>query len=89
MTPAACGGMEATMAEAETVGRFGHHPDGEIDAELEIERYRGLLSEAHAGLLRALDYRAATPEGLAIKGDVRDALRRTGFAGNMGHRADY
>jgi hypothetical protein len=35
-------------------------------------------------LLRALDYRAATPEGLSIKYDVRDALRRTGFDGPFG-----
>lgn len=87
ITPAACGAEEATMGA--TLGRFGHHPDAEIDADVEVERYRGLLSEAHAGLLRALDYRAATPEGLAIKYDVRDALRRTGFAGSMGPRANF
>jgi hypothetical protein len=73
----------------ETMGRFGHHPDPTIDAEVEIDRLNGLLSEAHAGLVRALDYRAATPEGLAIKRDVRDALRRTGYAGSMGCRAEY
>jgi hypothetical protein len=71
------------------LGRFGHHPDELIDYEVEIERLLGLLSEAHGGLLRALDYRAATPEGLAIKADVRDALRRTGFAGSAGYRAEY
>jgi hypothetical protein len=70
-------------------GRFGHHPDSEIDSNIEIERLQGLLCEAHGGLLRALDYRAATPEGLAIKGDVRDALRRTGFVGNMGYRSNF
>ena len=69
--------------------RLGHHPDPEIDAEVEIERLTGLLSEAHAGLLRALDYRAATPEGLSIKYDVRDTLRRTGFAGNLGTRDQF
>lgn len=42
------------------------------------------LPVAHAGLLRALDYRAATPEGLAIRADVRDALNRSGFTGPMG-----
>lgn len=65
---------------------FGHHPDPAIDAEVELERLRGMLAEAHTGLLRALDYRAATPEGLAIKRDVRDALRRTGFDGHFGER---
>jgi len=66
------------------MGKYGHHPDCEIDAEVEIDRLVGLLAEAHAGLLRALDFRAATPEGLAIKRDVRDALRRTGFVGQLG-----
>lgn len=65
-------------------GRFGHHPDPAIDAEVECDRLTGLLAEAHAGLLRALDFRAATPEGLAVKQDVRDALRRTGFQGPFG-----
>ena len=66
---------------------YGHHPDPEIDAEIEIGRLEGLIAESHAGLLRALDYRAATPEGLSIKHDVRDALRRTGFTGPMGEAA--
>ena len=66
------------------LGKYGHHPDAAIDADVEIERLTGLLSEAHGGLLRALDYRAATPEGLAIKRDVRDALRRTGYVGSFG-----
>jgi hypothetical protein len=66
------------------LGQFGHHPDPLIDAEVEVGRLQGLLMEAHGGLLRALDYRAATPEGLSIKHDVRDALRRTEYAGTMG-----
>lgn len=66
------------------VGKFRHHPDPLIDREVEIGRLEGLLAEAQAGLCRALDYRAATPEGLAIKADVRDTLRRTGFSGPMG-----
>lgn len=73
----------------ETSVKFGHHDDPIIDAHVEIERLQGLLYEAHMGLLRALDYRAATPEGLAIKYDVRDALRRTGFVGNMGERDQF
>lgn len=67
-----------------TLAQFGHHPDPLIDAEVEVGRLGGLLAEAHGGLLRALDYRAATPEGVAIKHDVRDALLRTGFEGTMG-----
>jgi hypothetical protein len=69
------------------LGKFGHHPDPLIDAEVEIDRLQGLLTEAHMALLRGLDYRAATPEGLAIKCDLRDALNRTGFSGLMGERA--
>jgi hypothetical protein len=68
------------------LAKFGHHPDPLIDAEVEIGRLEGLLAEAHGGLLRALDYRAATPEGLSIRYDVRDALRRTGFVGSMGEQ---
>jgi hypothetical protein len=68
----------------ETLGKFGHHPEPEIDSDIEVERLTGLLAEAHGGLLRALDFRTATPEGLSIKSDVRDALRRTGYVGNMG-----
>lgn len=71
-----------------TLGQFGHHPDDLTDAEVEVGRLQGALAEAHAGLLRALDYRAATPEGTAIKHDVRDALRRTGFVGTMGVTRD-
>lgn len=65
---------------------YGHHPDAAIDAEVELDRLRGLLAEAHGGLLRALDFRAGTPEGLEIKADVRHALRSSGFLGNMGEQ---
>jgi len=73
----------------ETLGKFGHHPDELIDAQVELDRLQGMLTEAHGALLRALDFRSATPEGLAIKRDVRDALDRTGFKGNMGYRAAF
>ena len=56
---------------------YNHHPDPLIDREVEIERLNGLLYEARAGLVRALDYRAATPLGLSIKRDIRSALTRT------------
>lgn len=69
---------------SESLAKFGHHPDPLIDAEVEIERLVGLLVEAQGGLLRALDFRAATPEGVSIKHDIRDALVRTGFKGEMG-----
>lgn len=62
------------------------HPDPEIAREVVIETLIGQLSEAHGGMLRALDFRTATPEGLAIKGDMREALRRTGFVGDFGLR---
>lgn len=73
----------------EKLGQFGHHPDPEIDACVEVERLQGLLAEAHGGLIRALDFRAATPEGLSVKYDVRDALRRTGFTGDAGLRTSF
>lgn len=63
------------------------HPDPEIAREVVIETLIGQLAEAHGGLCRALDFRTATPEGLAIKHDVRDALRRTGFVGDPGLRS--
>ena len=66
------------MQKTETLGKYEHHPDAAIDADVEIERLQGLLCEAHAALIRGLDYRAATPEGLSIKADIRDALQRTG-----------
>ncbi len=58
--------------------KFQHHPDQLIDYEIEIDRLNGLLGEAHAGLIRGLDYRAVTPEGLNIKTDIRNTLIRTG-----------
>lgn len=64
------------------------HPDREVALEVLVDSLEGLLVEAHGGLLRALDYRAATPEGLAIKADVRDALRRTGFRGEFSYRSE-
>ncbi len=73
----------------EKLGKHGHHPDELVDAQIEADRLQGLLTEAHAGLLRALDYRAATPEGLSIKDNVRDCLTRTGYAGNFGVRAAF
>lgn len=70
----------------ERLGKFGHHPDALIDAQVEVDRLEGLLAEAHAGLLRALDFRAGTPYGNAIKADVRNTLERTGFKGSYGYR---
>lgn len=57
------------------------HPDPLIAAECEIERLQGLLCEARGGLIRALEYRAGTPFGRAIRRDVRSALERTGGLG--------
>jgi hypothetical protein len=69
-----------------TLGKFGHHPDALIDAQVELDRLEGLLCEAHGGLLRALDFRTVSPEGIAIKNDVRNCLARIGFKGTMGVR---
>jgi hypothetical protein len=73
----------------EKLGKFGHHPDEAIDSDIEVEILQGYLSNAHDGLKRALDYRAATPDGLCIKADVRRALETSGFTGPLGHRTEY
>jgi len=73
--------------ENEVLGKFGHHPDPVIDAEVEIDRISGNLTVAHAGLLRALDMNVVNPEGLAIKEQVRSALRVSEYSGPMGERA--
>jgi len=64
------------MSDIEILGKYGHHPESEIDAEVEMGRLIGALTVAKAALLRGLDYRAATPEGLAIKSDLRYAIRQ-------------
>lgn len=70
----------------EQTGRYGHHPDPGIDAEVEIDRLQGALAAAHAGLLRGLDFRAASPEGLAIKHDIRWTLSESGGPSRLGYR---
>lgn len=62
----------------EKLGKYGHHADPEIDADVEVERLRGMLCEAQAGLIRAQDFNAASPEGLQVKRDVRHMLYRIG-----------
>lgn len=69
--------------------KFGHHPDPQTDIEIECDRLRGMLVEAHVGLIRALDFRTASPDGLAIKADVRRVLRETGFTGDLGYRQNF
>jgi hypothetical protein len=71
------------MSYPETA-KYGHHPDPLTDAEVEIDRLTGLLAETHRGLLRALDFKTATPDGISIKADVRDCLARTGFNKPLG-----
>jgi hypothetical protein len=65
------------------------HPDPEVAREIVIETLIGQLAEAHAAMCRALDFRTASPEGLAIKADVREALARTGFRGDPGPRSQF
>lgn len=61
----------------EKLGRFGHHPEPLIDAEIEAQRLVGLLANARIGLEQALGYRAVTPHGLYIKGCIRDAIKNS------------
>ena len=55
------------------------HPDPLIAREVEMDYLQGLLSEARGALKRALDYKAATPDGLKIKKDIRSGLDRIGW----------
>lgn len=73
----------------EKLAKFGHHPDETIDAEVEIEILQGYLANAHSGLKRALDFRAATPHALDIKAAARRALEMSGFTGDLGKREMY
>ncbi len=50
---------------------FGHHPDPTIDAEVEIERLTGQLTECHAVMAEVLTLNVATPNGQRVKGLVR------------------
>lgn len=70
---------KAKTKVAEKLGQFGHHPDQTIDAEVEVERLRGLLEEARCGLKVALNFQAAPPHGLAIKNEVRRVLVNVGW----------
>jgi hypothetical protein len=72
------------MRMTEQPGKFGHHPDPLIDAEVEIETLQGYLWNAHSGLKRALDYQGVTPRTLGIKADVRRALEMSGHSGPLG-----
>ena len=50
-----CGAAKAaeavvSMLRHQPLGVFGHHPDPEIDREVEIERLEGALVDARAGL---------------------------------------
>lgn len=62
------------------------HPDRELAREIVVETLMSQISEAHAGLLRALDFRTGSPDGVRIKDDVRDCLRRSGYVGDFGYR---
>lgn len=76
--------LGAVASSGEHDLRFRDPPERKAAWE-EIERR---LKVAHGGLLRALDYRAGSPEGLNIKADVRDALHASGFTGSMGEQGD-
>lgn len=62
--------------------QFNNHPDPLIDAQIEISYLEGLLQQARAGLVRALDLNVVTPNGLSVKDDVRTALEQTEYKGN-------
>lgn len=67
------------------MGTLRQHHDPVAEGETtDVERLSAQLAVAHAGLLRALDFRGVTGEALAIKNDVREALRRSGYEGVFG-----
>jgi hypothetical protein len=53
------------------VAQFGHHPDPTTDAEVEVQRLRGMLSEAHAAMDEVLTLSVATPNGQRVKNLIR------------------
>ncbi len=64
------------------------HPDPLIAREVVIEELEGRLTEARAGLYRALDFNTVNPHGLAIKRDVRSVLLRTARPSSCVSRAN-
>jgi hypothetical protein len=69
--------IQETTMQTETLGRYGHHPDQEIDTECEVDRLQGLLYEARAGLEVALGFNTCTPNGLYIKSEIRRIIEAT------------
>jgi len=63
----------------EKPGKFGHHPDETIDAEVEVERLVGQLTEAQTTLLMVLDLEAVTAPLLNIKEQARYVLKGMGM----------
>ena len=59
------------------LGKYGHQPDQGLDADVEVDRLRGALVEAQAGLSRASEYRAVTPNAMSIRKTVLWALDST------------
>lgn len=72
-----------TDTTAESIGRFGHHPDPAIDFCIEVDALEGMAIDVRAGLddaeafkarlSRALEFRVGGDEG-AVR--AKDALRK-------------
>lgn len=86
---------EVLFEAAQTIGRLlaeNERLHGELQLaspveqtlSAEVERLHAVLKIAQHGLRRALDYRAGTPEGLAIKADIRKTLIESGDPGPWG-----
>ena len=80
---------ETPLTAAGNIDFGAIHPDPETARQVVIDTLLGQLAEAHGAMCRAQDFRTASPEGLAIKADVREALTRTGFRGDPGVRSQF
>lgn len=87
--------MKTLTTLNEPLGRFGHHPDEEIDWNIECEALENILSDlsmGHTGfgrdadyealgerLARFLDFATLDPHKLALKNALREHVRKLGF----------
>jgi hypothetical protein len=62
----------------EEVAKYGHHPDPLIDAEVELDRLEGVLSECWVVIESALTLRVVSPRGTWFKNNVRRLLQDHG-----------
>lgn len=88
--------MTKLTTESEQLGMFGHHPETEIDWNIECEALENILSDfamGHTGfgreadyeslgsrLARFFDFATISEHKLALKAQLRGHIRALGFA---------